>query len=59
MAEALASMLLNDELRLQMAKVMQDRVGFYYHKNRVTRLYEELFAELMTPSTPLPDLKSQ
>jgi glycosyltransferase involved in cell wall biosynthesis len=58
MAEALASMLLNDELRLQMAKVMQDRVGFYYHKNRVTRLYEELFAELMTPSTPLPDLKS-
>jgi polysaccharide biosynthesis protein PelF len=57
MAEALATILLNDELRSQMAKVMQGRVGSYYHKNRVTRLYEELFAELMTPSAPLVNLK--
>jgi polysaccharide biosynthesis protein PelF len=58
MAEALAVMLLNEELRSQMAKVMQSRVGFYYHKNRVTRLYEDLFDELMVPPTPLSDLKS-
>jgi polysaccharide biosynthesis protein PelF len=58
MAEALATILLDEELRSQMAKVMQDRVGSYYHKDRVTRLYEELYGELMAQSTPWVDLKS-
>jgi glycosyltransferase involved in cell wall biosynthesis len=49
MAEALTTILLDDALRLQMAEVMRRRVASYYHKNRVTRLYEGLYAELMTP----------
>jgi polysaccharide biosynthesis protein PelF len=52
MAEALATILLDDCLRSQMANVMRRRVASYYHKNRVTRLYEELYAELTEPSTP-------
>lgn len=47
MAEALAAILRDDALRSQMAEVMRRRVGSYYHKNRVTRLYEGLYAELM------------
>jgi polysaccharide biosynthesis protein PelF len=50
MAEALATILLDDALRSQMAEVMRRRVGSYYHKNRVTRLYETLYAELMAPA---------
>ena len=41
MAEALATILLDDALRSQMAEVMRRRVGSYYHKDRVTRLYED------------------
>ena len=48
MAEALATILLNDALRSQMADVMRRRVGLYYHKDRVTCLYEALYAELMS-----------
>jgi glycosyltransferase involved in cell wall biosynthesis len=50
MAEALATVLLDDELRLQMAQVMRRRVTSYYHKDRVTGLYEGLYEELMTQS---------
>ena len=46
MAEALATILLDDAMRSQMAEVMRRRVGSYYHKERVTRLYEGLYAEL-------------
>jgi len=49
MAEALATILHDDALRSQMGEVMRRRVGSYYHKNRVTRLYETLYAELMAP----------
>ena len=52
MAEALATILLDDALRSQMAEVMRRRVGSYYHKNRVTRLYEGLYAELMASAPP-------
>jgi polysaccharide biosynthesis protein PelF len=52
MAEALATILLDDCLRSQMADVMRRRAASYYHKNRVTRLYEELYAELTEPSAP-------
>jgi glycosyltransferase involved in cell wall biosynthesis len=48
MAEALATILLDDELRLQMTQVMRRRVASYYHKDRVTGLYEDLYGELMT-----------
>ena len=47
MAEALATILLDDALRSTMADVMRRRVESYYHKDRVTRLYEGLYAELM------------
>jgi polysaccharide biosynthesis protein PelF len=50
MAEALATILHDDALRSQMAEVMRRRVGSYYHKNRVTRLYETLYADLMAPA---------
>ena len=58
MAEALATILLDDALRLQMAEVMRRRVGSYYHKDRVTRLYEGLYAELMTSPSPQIGLES-
>ena len=47
-AEALATILLDDALRSQMAEVLRRRVASYYHKDRVTRLYEGLYAELMS-----------
>jgi glycosyltransferase involved in cell wall biosynthesis len=50
MAEALATILLDDTLRSGMAEVMQRRADSYYHKDRVTRIYEGLYAELMSPS---------
>jgi polysaccharide biosynthesis protein PelF len=58
MAEALAKILLDDEMRHQMAEVMRRRVGSYYHKDRVTGLYEGLYAELMAQSAPLVQFKS-
>jgi len=47
LAEALASILLHDEMRSQMGDVMRRRAANYYHKNRVKCLYEELYADLM------------
>jgi glycosyltransferase involved in cell wall biosynthesis len=55
MAEALAAILLDDAIRAQMAEVMRRRVASYYHKDRVTRLYEGLYAELMAQSPPIMD----
>jgi glycosyltransferase involved in cell wall biosynthesis len=52
MAEALATILLDDRQRAQMADVMRRRVGVYYHKDRVTKLYEDLWAELMAAPPP-------
>jgi polysaccharide biosynthesis protein PelF len=55
MAEALAAILLDDAMRSQMADVMQRRVASYYHKDRVTRLYEGLYAALAAQCAPLVD----
>jgi glycosyltransferase involved in cell wall biosynthesis len=54
MAEALARILLDSAMRSQMADVMRSRMASYYHKDRVTRLYEELYAEFMAP-IPMTD----
>jgi glycosyltransferase involved in cell wall biosynthesis len=55
MAEALAAILLDDAMRAQMAEVMRRRVASYYHTDRVTRLYEGLYAELIAQSPPIMD----
>jgi polysaccharide biosynthesis protein PelF len=55
MAEALAGILLDDEKRSRMGDVMKRRVASYYEKNRVTRLYEGLYAELTMKSASLSD----
>lgn len=45
-AEAL-SMILNDaEMRTAMGEIMRHRIANLYHKNRVRRMYEELYASL-------------
>jgi glycosyltransferase involved in cell wall biosynthesis len=55
MAEALATILLDDNMRSEMAEVMRRRVASYYHKDRVTRIYEGLYAELMAQPATLID----
>ncbi len=52
MAEALAAILLDEAMRNDMSEVMRRRVGSYYHKDRVTGLYEALYAEHMTAASP-------
>jgi len=58
MAEALATILLDGPMRSEMAEVMRRRVASYYHKDRVTRLYEGLYADLTAQPAPLADLES-
>ena len=45
-AQALATILLDDEKRTEMGRIMQQRIRNLYHKDRVRRLYENLYAEL-------------
>jgi glycosyltransferase involved in cell wall biosynthesis len=45
MAEALAAILLDRDMRLAMGQVMQQRIPKLYHKERIRRLYEALYAE--------------
>jgi polysaccharide biosynthesis protein PelF len=45
-AQALAEILLDDEKRLKMGRVMRQRVANLYHKERVRQLYEGLYAGL-------------
>jgi glycosyltransferase involved in cell wall biosynthesis len=60
MADALAEILLDAAMRAQMADVMRRRVASYYNKERVTRLYEDLYAEFMAPiPTAGPDRHDQ
>jgi len=47
MANALATILLDPDLRSRMGDVMRRRAASYYHKDRVQRLYEGLYADLM------------
>lgn len=46
MAEAIAAILRDREMRLAMGKVMQRRIPNLYHKDRIRRIYEGLYAEL-------------
>jgi glycosyltransferase involved in cell wall biosynthesis len=55
MADALATILLDDSMRSQMGEVMRRRVASYYHKDRVKCLYEGLYAELMAQPAPCID----
>jgi polysaccharide biosynthesis protein PelF len=48
-ADALATIFLDETSRQQMGDVLRRRVESYYHKNRVTRLYEDLYAEFIAP----------
>jgi glycosyltransferase involved in cell wall biosynthesis len=50
-AQALASILLDDEMRADMGRVMQQRIPNLYHKDRIRRLYQELYTEL-APEPP-------
>lgn len=43
-AQALATILLDDALRESMGNVMRRRVANYYHKDRVRRLYNDMYA---------------
>jgi len=53
MAEALATILLDENMRSQMGDVMRRRVASYYHKDRIKSLYEGLYAEFMAQPAPL------
>ena len=55
MAEALATILLDHGMRSQMGDAMRRRVANYYSKDRVKRLYEELYADLMVGPAPVTD----
>ena len=43
-AQALAAILLDDEMRADMGRVMRERIPNLYNKNRIRRLYEDLYA---------------
>ena len=45
-AQALATILLNGELRASMSRIMQQRIPNLFHKERIRQLYENLYAEL-------------
>jgi polysaccharide biosynthesis protein PelF len=45
-AQALAAILLDDDMRADMGRVMLRRIPNLYHKERIRRLYEGLYAEL-------------
>lgn len=53
MAEAIAAILLDPEMRLAMGQVMQQRIPSLYHKDRIRRIYEGLYAELAAGGTSL------
>ncbi len=45
-AEALAAILDDDQMRADMGRVMQRRTLNLYHKDRVRRMYEDLYASM-------------
>jgi len=48
-AKALATILLDGDLRARMGRVMRERAATYYNKDRVRILYEEMYADMATP----------
>ena len=51
-AQALAAILLDDEMRAEMGRVMRERIPNLYNKNRIRRLYEDLYAGLAPSCRP-------
>ena len=51
-ANALAHMLLNEEERLRMGRVMRERVRTVYSKDRVIQMYKELYREVSGQTAP-------
>jgi glycosyltransferase involved in cell wall biosynthesis len=45
-AQALAAILLDDEMRADMGRVMRQRIPNLYHEQRIRRIYEDLYNEL-------------
>jgi polysaccharide biosynthesis protein PelF len=54
-AEALAAILLDEKMRVEMGRVMQQRIPNLYHKDRIKHLYEELYAALTPEPRAVPD----
>jgi glycosyltransferase involved in cell wall biosynthesis len=54
-ANALGDILLDQELRLEMGQVMQRRIGHLYDKERIRRIYEDLYLELGAKSATVPE----
>jgi glycosyltransferase involved in cell wall biosynthesis len=54
-AEALAAILLDDDMRAEMGRVMQRRIPNLYHKDRIKGLYEDLYAGLKPEPRVKPD----
>jgi glycosyltransferase involved in cell wall biosynthesis len=51
-AQALATILLDADLREQMGQVMLRRIPNLYHKDRIRRIYEALYEELTSEMQP-------
>lgn len=49
-AEALAAILRDDATRAEMGRIMKLRIPNLYHKNRIRRLYEDLYRDLTMES---------
>jgi glycosyltransferase involved in cell wall biosynthesis len=45
-AQALAVILLDDKMRAEMGRIMQQRIPNLYHKERIRRMYEDLYSSL-------------
>jgi polysaccharide biosynthesis protein PelF len=54
-ARALATILLDDEMRADMGRVMQQRIPKLYHKERIRRMYEELYTGLKPEPRTAPN----
>ena len=53
-ANALAAILLDDEMRARMGQVMRRRIPNLYNKNRVRQLYKDLYAPHKDLDAPPP-----
>jgi polysaccharide biosynthesis protein PelF len=54
-AQALAGILLDDAMRAEMGRVMLQRIPNLYHKDRIRRLYEELYDSLAHAPKAAPE----
>ena len=54
-AQALAAILLDHAMRAEMGRVMLQRIPNLYHKDRIRRLYEELYDSLAHAPKAAPE----